>query len=62
VSPRRPFEEDIDGSNAPTEALERLGWSAGRVRPAYAVLSILSAAFPGLLILVLWIAMPGPED
>jgi phage shock protein C len=43
--------------------VERLGWSAGRVRAAYVVLSILSPAFPGLLIYpVLWIAMPGPED
>lgn len=42
---------------------ERLGWSAGRVRTAYLVLSILSAGFPGILVyVVLWIAMPGPED
>jgi phage shock protein PspC (stress-responsive transcriptional regulator) len=42
---------------------ERLGWPAGRVRVAYVVLSVLSAAFPGILIyVVLWIAMPGPES
>lgn len=42
---------------------ERLGWPAGRVRLAYVVLSVLSAAFPGILIyVVLWIAMPGPES
>lgn len=42
---------------------ERLGWSAGRVRLAYVVLSILSAAFPGILVyVVLWIAMPGPDS
>lgn len=41
---------------------ERLGWPAGRVRAAYVVLSIFSAAFPGILVyVVLWIAMPGPE-
>ena len=38
---------------------EQLGWSANRVRLAYVILSILSAAFPGPLVyLVLWFLMP----
>ena len=38
---------------------EWLGWSATAVRILYVVLSILSAAFPGLLVyLVLWLVMP----
>jgi phage shock protein PspC (stress-responsive transcriptional regulator) len=42
---------------------EWLGWTPFRVRLAYVILSILSAAFPGLLVyIVLWIAMPGPDD
>ena len=41
---------------------EWLGWPADRVRIAYVVVSILSAAFPGILTyLVLWFLMPGPE-
>lgn len=36
-----------------------LGWSPTAVRVLYVVLSILSAAFPGVLVyLVLWIVMP----
>ncbi|MBP6514756.1 MAG: PspC domain-containing protein [Steroidobacteraceae bacterium] len=35
------------------------GWPADRVRIAYVILSILSAAFPGILMyLVLWFLMP----
>jgi phage shock protein PspC (stress-responsive transcriptional regulator) len=42
---------------------EWLGWPANRTRLAYVVLSVLSAAFPGILVyLILWIAMPGPES
>ncbi len=42
---------------------ERFGWKPTRVRVAYVVLSILSAAFPGILVyLLLWFVMPGPED
>jgi phage shock protein C len=42
---------------------EHLGWSADRVRVAYVILTILSAAFPGLIVyLVLWFVMPGPEE
>ena len=41
----------------------RLGWSADRFRVAYVLLSIFSAAFPGILVYaVLWIVMPGPDD
>ncbi len=36
-----------------------LGWDATPVRVAYVVVSILSAAFPGLLVyILLWIVMP----
>jgi phage shock protein C len=36
-----------------------LGWSAFRVRVLYVLVSILSVAFPGILVyLVLWIAVP----
>ncbi|NQZ74505.1 MAG: PspC domain-containing protein [Ekhidna sp.] len=38
---------------------EYLGWDPTLVRIAYIVLSIVSAAFPGLLVyLILWIVMP----
>ncbi len=41
---------------------EWLGWNATTVRVLYIVVSILSAAFPGILAyLVLWIAMPQGE-
>ena len=41
---------------------ERLGWSPARFRLAYVILSIFSAAFPGILVyVVLWIVMPSPE-
>jgi phage shock protein C len=40
---------------------EYFGWPADRVRIAYVILSILSAAFPGILVyLLLWLVMPGP--
>ncbi len=42
---------------------EWLGWSPNRVRIAYVVVSILSAAFPGILVyIVLWFVIPGPDD
>lgn len=42
---------------------ERFGWPANRVRIVYALLSILSAAFPGTIVyIVLWFLMPGPKD
>jgi len=38
---------------------EWLGWSPGWVRLLYVIVSILSAAFPGILVyIVLWIVMP----
>jgi phage shock protein PspC (stress-responsive transcriptional regulator) len=38
---------------------EWLGWDATLVRILYVVVSVLSAAFPGILVyLVLWIVMP----
>ncbi len=38
---------------------ESLGWTATRVRVLYVLLSVLSAAFPGILVyLLLWIAVP----
>jgi phage shock protein PspC (stress-responsive transcriptional regulator) len=41
---------------------EWLGWPKGRTRLAYVILSVLSAAFPGILVyVILWLAMPGPE-
>ena len=36
-----------------------LGWSPTTVRVLYVVISILSVAFPGILVyLILWVAMP----
>ena len=36
-----------------------LGWSSTTVRILYVVASVLSAAFPGILVyVVLWLAMP----
>ena len=38
---------------------EWLGWSPAAVRMLYVVLSVLSAAFPGVIVyIVLWIVMP----
>ncbi len=38
---------------------EYFGWSATRVRFGYVALSIISAAFPGILVyLVLWFMIP----
>ena len=38
---------------------DQLGWPVTRVRIAYVLLSLLSAAFPGTLVyLVLWFLMP----
>lgn len=37
-----------------------LGWDVTLVRVLYVVISILSVAFPGILVyIILWIAMPG---
>ena len=41
---------------------ERYGWKPDRVRVAYVILSILSAAFPGILVyLLLWLVMPDTD-
>jgi len=41
---------------------EWLGWKVNRARIAYVVVSVLSAAFPGILVyLVLWFLMPPTE-
>lgn len=41
---------------------EHFGWDPVLVRIAYLLLSILSAAFPGLVVyLVLWLVMPAPD-
>lgn len=38
---------------------QSLGWSATSVRVLYVIVSVLSAAFPGILVyVVLWIVMP----
>lgn len=42
---------------------EWLGWTPGKVRLIYVVVSVLSAAFPGILAyLVLWLVMPAADD
>ena len=42
---------------------EWLGWKANRVRVAYVILSVLSAAFPGLLVyLLLWLLIPDADE
>ena len=42
---------------------EYFGWTPWVVRFAYVLASILSAAFPGILIyLLLWVLMPVSED
>jgi phage shock protein PspC (stress-responsive transcriptional regulator) len=42
---------------------EWLGWSATLVRVLSVLVSILSAAFPGILVyIVLWVLMPNRED
>lgn len=41
---------------------ESIGWSPTRVRILYVLVSILSAAFPGIVVyLVLWFVMPKAE-
>lgn len=38
---------------------KRMGWSRNGTRIAYVLVSILSAAFPGLLVyLILWLVLP----
>ncbi len=39
-----------------------LGWSPTMVRILYVVVSVLSAAFPGIIVyLILWVVMPSPS-
>ena len=41
---------------------EWLGWSPGTVRLLYVIVSVVSAAFPGILVyLLLWVVMPRAE-
>lgn len=42
---------------------EFFGWPPNRFRLVYVMVSILSAGFPGTLVyLILWVAMPPPEE
>ncbi|MFN0010192.1 MAG: PspC domain-containing protein [Phycisphaerales bacterium] len=42
---------------------EWLGWDATLVRGLYVLVSILSAAFPGILVyLILWVLMPRARE
>ena len=42
---------------------EWLGWSPTLVRVLFVLVSILSAAFPGIIVyIVLWVLMPNRED
>jgi phage shock protein C len=42
---------------------EWLGWDPTVVRVGYVLLSVLSAAFPGILVyIILWIIMPPPDS
>ena len=42
---------------------EWLGWSATLVRVLFVLVSVLSAAFPGILVyIVLWVLMPNREN
>jgi len=42
---------------------EWLGWSPGLVRILFVLVSVLSVAFPGILVyLILWIVMPQREE
>jgi phage shock protein PspC (stress-responsive transcriptional regulator) len=40
-----------------------LGWKPDRVRIAYVIASVLSAAFPGIILyLLLWLVMPDADE
>lgn len=42
---------------------EWVGWSPGKVRVIYVIVSVLSAAFPGILTyIVLWLVMPDADS
>ena len=41
---------------------EYFGWSPTLVRVLYVLVSVISVAFPGILVyIILWIVMPKPE-
>ncbi len=41
---------------------EWLGWSPTMVRILYVLVSVLSAAFPGIIVyIILWLVMPSPN-
>lgn len=41
---------------------EYLGWDIATVRILYLIISIFSAAFPGIIVyIILWIVMPGRD-
>ena len=41
---------------------EHFGWDVTLFRVVYVIVSILSVAFPGILVyLILWVVMPAPE-
>ena len=41
----------------------RLGWSPTLLRIVFVVVSLMSAAFPGILVyLILWLLMPNEQD
>lgn len=42
---------------------EWLGWKPDRVRVVYVIVSIFSAAFPGIIVyLLLWLLMPDADE
>ncbi len=42
---------------------ERFGWNANLLRIVFITISLLSAAFPGILVyLILWLVMPKQKD
>jgi phage shock protein C len=42
---------------------EYFNWDVSLVRVGYVLLSVLSAAFPGIIVyIILWIVMPPPES
>jgi phage shock protein C len=42
---------------------EWLGWKPDKVRIAYVIVSILSVAFPGIIVyLLLWLIMPDADE
>lgn len=42
---------------------EHFGWSVTGTRVAYVILSILSAAFPGILVyIILWLVLPEADS